>query len=299
MDLSRFQQNVPLAPYTTVKIGGPAQYFANPKTSSEFVQLLKEIGQQTPLIKITLLGNGSNVLISDQGIEGIVIKNSANSVEFLSNHQIKVDSGVQLPTLLQQCAAHQLAGLEEYAYIPSSIGGAIFGNIHGVNKNDFNKFLVSIEIFDLNFSEIRNLKSEELNWSYDTSEFQQHPEWIIISAILQLSPGESETSKKIIEEIIAKKVATQSMNSLGSVFKNLPAVAGRPGDSAGRIIDQELNLKGFQIGDAQISPKHGNFIVNLGHATASDYLQVINKVKSAAFAKGFVLEPEIKFLGKF
>jgi UDP-N-acetylmuramate dehydrogenase len=286
---TKIQQNISLAPYTTVKIGGIAQYFINTKTSSDFVNTLKS----TDIKPITIIGNGSNILISDQGLTGLVIKNSADKIEFLSQNQVKVDSGVMLPTLLQQCALQGLSNLEEFAYIPSSIGGAIFGNIHGVNKNNFDKFLVSIDVFNLESNTQEKYQTSNLSWSYDYSDFQKHPEWIIISATLQLSPGDKDTSLQIIKDIIAKKITTQSMNSLGSVFKN------PDNDSAGRIIDQELNLKGFQIGDAQISPKHANFIVNLGHATATDYIQIINEVISKAKSKGFDLIPEIKFLGKF
>jgi len=136
--------------------------------------------------------------------------------------------------------------------------------------------------------------ANKLTWSYDTSEFKSHPEWIIISTIIQLSPGNSLQSQQKVTDIITQKSLTQSMNSLGSVFKN------PPNDSAGRIIDQELNLKGFQIGDAQISPKHGNFILNLSHATATDYLALIKKIQSEAKNKlNITLEPEIKFLGTF
>jgi len=308
-------QNHPLAPYTTVKIGGPADIFINTKTSAEFVSVLKYISEENNFSEhsersatadpegsahrknlfsnVVILGNGSNVLISDSGIRGIVIKNSANNIEFLPNNQIKVDSGVQLIQLLQITADHSLSSLEEFAYIPSSIGGAIFGNIHGVNKNNFDKFVISVEVLDLNNGNCQLLNHSDIQWHYDYSSLQDQKNLIIVSATLQLSTGNPENSKKMITDIIAKKTLTQSMNSLGSVFKN------QPGDAAGRIIDQELNLKGFQLGNVQISPKHANFILNLGKATASDYLSVIKKVQSAAAAKGFTLEPEIKFLGEF
>jgi UDP-N-acetylmuramate dehydrogenase len=295
------QQNHPLAPYTTLHIGGPADIFINTKSTEEFVNILKylsEVINFSLASDITILGNGSNVLISDQGIRGLVLKNSANEIEYLPNNQVKVASGVQLPLLITDSIKHSLSGLEEFAYIPSSLGGAVYGNIHGFNKNNFDKFLVSIEVFNLNSQTLQTLQSSDLNWGYDSSEFPQHPEWIITSVHLQLQPGISN-SQQIIEDIIAQKSPIQSMNSAGSVFKNLPAVAGHPGDAAGRIIDQELHLKGFRQGDAQISEKHANFILNLGHATAADYLAVIKKIQSEAEIKGFHLEPEIKFLGEF
>jgi len=312
-------QNHPLAPYTTVKIGGPADTFIITHTTDEFIEAIKSYmdnaaneangAQRAEAIsrkesstgnlfanypKITILGNGSNVLISDSGIRGIVIKNQAQKIEYLPSNLVKVDSGVQLPFLITDTINHSLSGLEEFSYIPSTIGGAIYGNIHGVNKNNFDKFLTEIEVFDLNTKTLKHFLSRQLIWSYDSSEFQQHPEWIILSATLQLTPGNSTTSKQTITDIITKKLQTQSMNSLGSVFKN------PKNDFAGRIIDQELHLKGFKIGDAQISPLHGNFILNLGHATATDYFALIKKIQSEAKSKlNITLEPEIKFLGNF
>ncbi|MFA5025820.1 MAG: UDP-N-acetylmuramate dehydrogenase [Candidatus Shapirobacteria bacterium] len=281
-------QNHSLAPHTTIKIGGPADIFIIAHNTNEFIEALSKNN------KIIILGNGSNVLISDSGIRGTVINNQANSIEYLPNNQIKVDSGVQLPLLISNTIAHSFSGLEEFAYIPSSIGGAIYGNIHGVNKNNFDRFITEIEVFDLDTKTPKHLLSNQLTWSYDTSEFKSKPNLVILSATLRLSPGDPDTSKQTITDIINKKIKTQSMNSLGSTFKN------PEGDSAGRIIDQELHLRGFRIGDAQISPLHGNFILNLGHATATDYFNLIKKIQSEAKSKlDIVLEPEILFLGNF
>ena len=281
-------QNHPLAPYTTIKIGGPADTFIITHSTDEFIDALKNNQN------ITILGNGSNVLISDSGIRGTVIKNMADSIEYLPNNQVKVDSGVNFPMLINDTINHSLSGLEEFAYIPSSIGGAVYGNIHGTNKNNFDKFITEIKIFDLDSKTTKTLYQKDLAWSYDTSEFKSQPNHVILSVILQLIPGDSAISKQTVSDIIIKKTKTQSMNSLGSVFKN------PKDDSAGRIIDQELHLKGFQVGDAQVSPLHGNFILNLGHASASDYLSVIKKIQSEAKSKlNITLELEIIFLGDF
>lgn len=306
-------QNHPLAPYTTLKIGGPADTLILTHSTEEFINALSEANnfsehsereeqsdkpegsehRKNLFASVTILGNGSNVLISDKGIRGTVIINKSNIIEYLPNNQVKVDSGVQLPLLISQTVDHSLSGLEEFAYIPSSIGGAIVGNIHGVNKNNFDKFLVSIETFDLDTKELKHFLTSELNWSYDFSSLQNQKNLIVISAILQLSSGNKDTSRQLVADIITKKTATQSMNSLGCVFKNPQS------DSAGRIIDQELGLKGFQIGQAQISPKHANFVLNLGGATASDYYAVIQKIIATAKSKGYDFQPEIKFLGEF
>ena len=134
-------KNHPLAALTTVKIGGPADTLIITSTTNEFIEALSQSDSNQPLI---ILGNGSNVLIADTGIRGTVIKNSSSSIEYLPGNRVKVDSGTQLNTLIQDTTTHYLSDLEEFAYIPSTIGGAIYGNIHGFNKSNFNKILLEI-----------------------------------------------------------------------------------------------------------------------------------------------------------
>ena len=271
-------QNHPLGPYTTVKIGGPADIFIHIKNSKDFLEILKAvlILNTKYLIPNTILGNGSNVLISDSGIRGIVIKNSSSEIEILANNQVKVASGVQLSQLINFCLNHQLLGLEEFAYIPSTIGGAIAGDIHGVDKTNFSKFIVSIEKYND----------------------------VVISTILKLTPGDATVAKQKYLDIIQKKSPSQPMNSLGCAFKNPPESVCLPiwGEKkgAGWIIDNELKLKGHSVGNVQISPLHANFIVNNGHCTAADYLSLVKLVQSQMQAKfNWQFELEIKLLGSF
>lgn len=273
-------QNHLLAPHTTVKIGGPADIFIHTKSSEELKKILKKISNlsSTGVLQYapTIIGNGSNVLISDSGIRGICIKNDSDKIEILPNNQIKVDSGVQLSQLINFTLDHNLLGLEEFAYIPSTVGGAIAGDIHGDDKHLFSQFVVS---------------TEKINH-------------LIISATLQLTTGNPTLAKEKVKNIIQKKTSIQPMNSLGCVFKNPPESICLPlwqeKKGAGWIIDQKLNLKGYSIGDAQISPLHANFIVNNGHATASDYLNLIKLIQTQAQEKlNLNLEPEIKLLGEF
>lgn len=262
-------QNHLLAPYTTVKIGGPADIFIHTKNSSEFSNVLTFCRDATHGVStnpITIIGNGSNVLISDSGIRGIVIKNDSQEVEILENNRVKVSSGTQLSYLINFTLDNNLTGLEEFAYIPSTVGGAIAGKIHGV-RGFFMDYVESVEKQD-NF---------------------------IISAILKLTPNDSTQAKAESLEIIRKKSLVQSMNSLGSVFKNKEGQ-----NPSGMIIDKDLNLRGYSIGDAQISPNHGNFIINNGKATAADYLSLIKLIQSKVQEKlGFQFELEIKLLGNF
>jgi UDP-N-acetylmuramate dehydrogenase len=319
-------QNHPLAPYTTVKIGGPADTLILTHTTEEFVEVLKS----TPQDQITILGGGSNMLISDKGVRGVVIKNLASNVKILNTDlpatnqaqstvflhqdnpsqyldftklnydesyfpqtQVQVDSGMPFPQFLSWTLENNLTGLQWFGYIPGTVGGAIFCNIHGGSYN-LNQYLNTITVFNLQTSKIEDINSSDLTWSYDYSTFQQQRHLIILSAVFQLYQGDVDKAKDVRKAWIIQKTKVQPPNSLGSVFKNPPS------DSAGRIIDQELGLKGYCIGDAQISPKHANFIVNLGKATATDYFALVRHVQSLAKSKlNINLEPEIKFLGNF
>jgi len=262
-----YQKDKILAPFTTVKIGGPAEFFIVAESKHQLQQILDDIPVNKGK-KITILGNGSNTLISDKGIDGYCIKNNSSDIKLLDNNQIEVDSGVQLSRLIDFSLQHQLTGLETFAYIPSTIGGAIAGNIHGT-KETFDHFVKKIQYHPLHTN-------------------------IILSAILQLQPGDSKQAQQIKQDIINHKQQTQPTNSLGCIFKN-PS----PDQPSGYIIDKLLNLKGHRIGDAQISEKHANFIINLGQATAKDYYGLITLIQNKAKKElNINLELEIKLLGK-
>ena len=332
------QKNIPLAPYTTVKIGGPAQFFIHVQNTSEFLEAIN-YGKDYNL-PITILGNGSNVLISDSGIRGLVIKNDSNSFDILdtqveskkldkiSTHRteenptkylnfgaldydesdkpkvlVKIDSGCLLSQIINQLIDQGITGLQWFGYIPGTIGGAVYSNIHG-GAYHFSDFIESVEVFDLQNKSIKNLKKAEIIWDYDSSSFQQNSNLIIISANLSLYKGDTIKAKETVAAWIKQKSYVQLMNSIGSVFKNPPLEVCIPiwGEqkSTGWIIDNELHLKEYSIGDAQVSPLHANFIINNGHATASNYLKLIKYIQSKALEKlNLTLEPEIKFLGEF
>ena len=258
-----YKRNVSLAPFTTVKIGGPAEFCIEITSYRQFKAVLEELKNK----KITILGNGSNVLISDKGLKDYVLINSTNKIKILKNDQIYAESGTQLAHLIEFSLKHGLVGLETFAYIPSTLGRAIAGNIHGP-KCLFSSIIKSVE-------------------------YGKHNNPIILSAILQLKKGDVVAAKKIYQEIIAKKSLSQPMNSLGCIFKNI-------GDqSVGEIIDKKLKLKGLSIGDAKISEKHANFIENIGQATARDYYSLINLIQDKAKKElNLDLELEIKLLGQ-
>lgn len=332
-------QNHSLAPYTTIKIGGRADIFIHTHSSEELKKILKFLTIENTK-NITILGNGSNTLISDSGIRGIVIKNSSTTfsvsdttdspkkIDRFSTQRtendpskylnfgtldydesdkprisVKIDSGCNLPQIINQLISQEVTGLQWFGYIPGSIGGAIFCNIHGGAYN-FSDFIQSVEVFDLQTSTIYDLSSTQLTWGYDFSSFQQKPNLIILSVTLSLFKGDVAKAKETVLAWIKQKSTVQLMNSLGSVFKNPPLeicqkIWGEQ-KSAGWIIDNELKLKTQSIGDAQISPLHANFIINNGHATAKDYLSLVNLVQSQMQTKfNFQFELEVKLLGQF
>lgn len=334
MDLIKDQT---LAPYTTLKIGGPADYFIQTKSTSELVEVLNS----TELKPITILGNGSNVLISNSGIRGLVIKNTSNEIEIQINtpntsvkfdktytqrhedepqnyldfskldydestlpiSQVKISSGCPLPFAINWAINHGLTGLQWFAYIPGTIGGAIVHNIHGGSYH-IADYIKSITCFDLKTKNTITYQKSDLDWKYESSFFLNHPNLVVLSVILNLFHGDTIKAKSVLDAWIAQKIKVQPMNSPGSAFAN-PSLEicqkiWSEQKSAGWIIDHELNLKGFSIGDAQISNQHSNFFINKGHATATDYKKLINYVQNAVKSRfGFDLIPEIKFLGDF
>lgn len=358
-------QDHPLAPYTTLKIGGPADIFIHTHSTYEFINILKYINidvakeangaQRSKAIsrkesstgnsfasqfQLTILGNGSNVLISDKGIRGIVIKNSSQNIEIIDtspisiqfNHTytqrhenepekyldftkldydesskpqvlVKISSGTPLPYVINYLIDNGVTGLQWFAYIPGTIGGATWYNIHG-GAYHFSDYLESIDCFNLQTGKIETFFKKDLSWSYEKSFFQNHPHLIIISTTLRLFQGDTDMAKNVKNAWIAQKIKVQPTNSAGSVFanptlKDSTRIWGEQ-KSTGWIIDHELNWKGKSVGGAQISPLHSNFIVNTGTATATDMSTLIQEIKNEVQKRfKLTLKTEIKFLGKF
>ena len=339
-------QNHLLAPYTTLKIGGPADIFINTTTPDQFTSIISFLAKNIIIAShpaITILGNGSNVLISDSGIHGVVIKNSSQSIEILDkNHSlnikskspsissrrtenepneyldftkidydesdsptslVKVSSGTPLPYAINYLINQGLTGLQWFAYIPGTVGGATWYNIHG-GTHHFSEYIDSVEVFDLSNSQTTILNSAKLSWDYDQSYFQSHPELIILSVTLKLFKGDSHRAQLTALAWIQQKTKVQSMNSAGSVFKNPSlkdclAVWGEQ-KSTGWIIDHELNWKGKTLGGAQISEKHANFIINTGKSTALDYYNLAKSVQNEVLRRyKLKLEMEVQPLGQF
>lgn len=289
-ELSGVKKNVFLAPYTTFKIGGKAKYFYEAKSKEDLVKAIKA-AKETGL-PFFILGGGSNVLVSDKGFNGLVIKMQNTKYEIRAT-KIVADAGVLLSKLVDESVKVGLTGLEWAAGIPGTVGGAVRGNAgaFGVSMADTVK---SVEVFNINSGSMDQWSSGSAEFGYRDSIFKRDKDLIILSVVLELKKGNKETSKRVIKRHLAYRKKHQSLlSSAGSVFEN-------PLDkSAGYLIEQ-CGLNGKKINKAMIYKEHGNFIVNLGNAKAKDVIKLINLCKKKVREKFRIeLKEEIEYLGEF
>jgi UDP-N-acetylmuramate dehydrogenase len=301
---ARLQQNVPLAGYTACRVGGPADYLLAVETADELAETAHKLWEsETPFI---VLGGGSNVLINDRGVRGVVLLNRARRVQFVNETNstlVWAESGANLGLIARQAAAHGFSGLEWAAGIPGTLGGAVVGNA-GAHDGDIAGNLILAEILHQYPSEAHNQPVavrekwtvEQMEYAYRSSLLKRNPgQFVVLAAELRLDkPGPDQTAE-IQERMIKYKEHRRRTQppgaSMGSMFKN-PA-----GDFAGRLIDA-AGLKGARIGDAQISALHANFFINHGQATAQDILALLDTARSQVRAKFSVeLELEIELVG--
>ncbi len=297
LSLPGLQKNVVLAPYTTYKIGGRADLFIAVKSADELARAV--IQAREAKVPYFVLGCGANILIRDKGFRGLVIHNAAKRVDFSANHQVRAESGAVVSDLIEQCRDRELSGFEHFVGIPSTVGGAMWQNLHFLSPDRtetwyIEKWVVSAEILTAD-NVTQTVDKAFFRFGYDTSVLHYN-DAIVLSVLFQL---ESSTKQAIQDQMnanmewrTAKQPQLWEFPSCGSVFKKIEGVG------AGRLIDQ-AGLKGSQIGQAQISPKHANYIVNLGGAQANDVLALIQLAQAEVKAKsGYVLEPEIRILGE-
>lgn len=286
----QFQINVPMAQYTTFRVGGPADILVSPNSQEEVCTLLAAI--QAEQVPCTILGNGSNVLVLDKGIRGVVLKlGNALKGLVIEGTRIRVEAGVLLSRLATAAADAGLTGLEFASGIPGSLGGAILMNA-GAYGGEIGNLVRTVTVVDPK-GQVRNLDREQMDFRYRHSVVMETGD-IILSATLELAPGDPETIHERIRDLTQKRITKQPLNfpSAGSTFKR------PPGYFAAALIDQ-AGLRGYRVGDAQVSEKHTGFVVNRGHATASEILQLMDDVKTRVHAmSGVWLEPEVRILGE-
>ena len=280
----------PMAKHTSFRIGGPADVLAQPADEAELAALLKRAAEHA--VPVTLIGNGSNLLVRDKGIRGLVIKlsNSFSDMKALGN-ELTFGSGISLAMASKKAASLSLSGLEFAVGIPGTIGGAVYMNA-GAYDGEMAKVVTSVRVMDRE-GKISELKASELDFAYRHTALQNSG-LIVTSVTCVLQPDEADAIAAKMADFSQRRISKQPLElpSAGSMFKR------PPGYFAGTLIDQ-TGLKGYTVGGAQVSTKHAGFVVNVGGATAQDVLQLISDVQSKVFAAhGVRLEPEVLVLGE-
>lgn len=288
----KFTENEPLAPHSTFRIGGAAKLAAMPDTTEQIIDAVsaaKEAG-----LDFTVIGNGSNVLFSDKGFDGLVIfTRNADSVVIKGNRVI-ADAGAPFTKLAVTVKNAGLTGLE-FAYgIPGSVGGAVYMNA-GAYNGEASQVVASSMAYDDLTGEVRMISREEHNFGYRTSVYSQNRDRLtVLSAEFELKEGDSAAIWETMQDLMRRRREKQPLEypNAGSVFK-------RPqGYFVGKLIT-DAGLKGYTIGGAQVSEKHAGFIVNIGGATAQDVLRLVEHIQKTVQSQfGVMLECEINFKGQ-
>jgi UDP-N-acetylmuramate dehydrogenase len=302
------QKNISLAQYTTFKIGGPAEFFALAKTVEdvqEAVAWAKENKQP-----IFMLGGGSNLLISDEGIKGLVVKLDLDQIKF-EDTKVVVGAGVILSFLLNQALDHELTGLEFAAGIPGTVGGAVRGNA-GTYGKGMNDVVVNIKYLNEEFN-LQEMNNEQAGFAYRHSIFKEK-KYIILETVLNLEKGDIEEAKNLVKERLATRQANHpNQPSAGCIFKNIEFSTVDLDDLKKRGVEidkfsahkkipagyliEKAGLKGKIMGGAQISEQHANYIINTGQATAEEVIMLTSFIKQQIRDKyGVQLMEEVQFV---
>lgn len=281
-------ENINLEEYTTYKAGGKAKALIYPETVAGLIKLLKYLN--TNDIKHKVIGNCSNLVFSDSFYDGILIKLSElNNLE-IDDIKIVVGAGYNLTKLALRASKEGLTGLEFAVGIPGTVGGGIFMNA-GAYKSDMGYVVSEVKVLTPDY-QIHSIYNKEMNFHYRTSFIQKNPEYIIIEATMVLKHGDLKLIMDVIEDRKKRRLMSQPLEwpSAGCVFRN------PEGDYAGRLIE-EIGYKGKGIGDAIVSEKHANFIINIGHAKGDDIKQLILEIKKEVKTKtGIELKVEQEFV---
>jgi UDP-N-acetylmuramate dehydrogenase len=291
---SRLREGVPLAPYTSARIGGPADFLLSVRSGSELESVCRTLWGMG--VEFRMLGGGSNVLVSDHGVRGVVVLNQAKDADFGITEQqasVTAEAGASFGSLARRAVDQGLSGLEWAATIPGTVGGAIVGNA-GAFGGEVSQVLKVADI--LHRPDRREQwTAERLEYGYRASWLKRHPgEAVVLSGTFGLQKDTLEATRARVAEFVTRRQQTQPPGaSWGSMFKN------PPGDRAGRLIEA-AGLKGTRQGAAEISTRHANFFINHGGATAADVWALIEKARQEVRRQaGVELELEIERLGEW
>jgi UDP-N-acetylmuramate dehydrogenase len=300
LDPTRLKACEPLAPYTTFRIGGPADLFYEATSADDLASAVLAAREEE--LPYFVLGLGANILVGDKGFRGLVIRNVARHARWHDDGRLSVESGAVMRDIILEAVHRGWSGFEHYVGIPSTVGGAIWQNLHFLSpapERERTMFIAEVfescEILSAE-GERRTVDKDYVAFGYDDSIFHHRPD-IVLAATFQLEKGDPATMHRIMQENLSWRGSRHPWldwhPSAGSIFKKIEGVG------AGRLIDQ-CGLKGFRHGGAQISHIHANIMVNLGHATAKDVRELIAIAQRAVEEKfGQRLEPEIGFIGEF
>lgn len=291
LNIGKVKENELLANHTTMKIGGPADLFIEPSSVENLKKVMSVINKHG--LNWRAIGRGSNLLVSDKGIEGVVIKLSSGLDHLeIDGTTITVGGGHSLVSLATLISKKGLSGLEFASGIPGSVGGAVYMNA-GAHGSDISKILTKAHVLFEDGS-MEWLSNEEMKFSYRTSVLQNKRPGIVVEAVFDLAAGDRASIVAQMQKNKDYRKETQPWNfpCAGSIFRNpLPNYAGKLIETSG--------LKGFSVGGAKISEMHGNFIVNAGNATAADVLALIQHIKDTIFnLYGVKMETEVEIVGR-
>ncbi|CDD98764.1 uDP-N-acetylenolpyruvoylglucosamine reductase [Roseburia sp. CAG:471] len=291
VESDQFLREEPMKKHITFRVGGPAACFLTPSTKEQIREILHICQEEkTPYF---ILGNGSNLLVSDQGFDGVVLQVYKNMNQMaVEGEHLRVQAGALLSATARKALEAGLTGMEFAAGIPGTMGGAAVMNA-GAYGGEMKDILESVTVLTPE-GEQKELKNEELQLGYRTSVVKEKG-YIVLEAVLSLKKGDPEAIKSRMDELKEQRVTKQPLEypSAGSTFK-------RPeGYFAGKLI-QDAGLRGYQVGGAQVSEKHCGFVINKENATAKDVVDLIHDVQRIVYEKFQVqLETEVKFLGEF
>lgn len=309
---NKIKNNFPLASLSTYHIGGPAEFFVAVGTKEELSEAIAWANEHTK--EITILGGGSNILINDTGIKGLVIKLDNNTLEREGN-RLRVGASMSVKIVAETAFDYGLSGIEWSIGIPGSMGGAIRGNA-GAHGWSFDTVVKRVIVFDSHTFSFLEKKTEECGFAYRHSMFKEQPHIIIWETEIELVPGDQSSMQKNMDEYREYRRMSQPKEpSAGCVFKNfiasdlektnpeVVAMAAAEGKvrggkiGAGYLI-QKLGLMGLQSGGARISEKHANFVINADHAKAADVAEIMKITKEKVRKEyGVELEEEVQYLG--
>jgi UDP-N-acetylmuramate dehydrogenase len=283
------ERDVTLAPLTTLRVGGPADRFAAPETVEELVELLRLADDASA--PTFLLGKGSDLVVADGGIRGLVIRVRADAAS-VDGTTVRAEAGASMTALAKRCAREGLAGFDWAISIPGTFGGAVWANA-GAHDGDMAQVLTTVDVFDPRDGRRHTLRGADCAFGYRDSRFKHGPE-VVLAGTIELHEGDPATVAALIDEHQARRRATQPLadQNAGSVFRN------PPGDHAGRLVEA-AGLKGHRVGTAQVSTLHANFIVtDRGTGRAADVRALGDHVRRIVAERfGVELHYEIEFVG--